>query len=510
MLVYAIGIDGEGEPTIAPRAVRPPPPHPDAGPVPVPRPPRRPRPMAAAAAARRLGRRLRRAGGDDRVNVAALRDMTDDSGGRTEIIRDPRDLESGDRRHRRRVEQAVLPRLPVAREEGRPLALDPRRGAGTARTACARGTRLRRELNRVECRVPLLATALGLSLLGSCGGLLVASLAAALHRRASATRLVPWLVSYAVGALLGVALLALLPEALETLSPPAVFGTLLAGILAFFILEKLVLLRHCHTDECQVHGATAPLVLIGDAFHNFIDGAIICAAVLTSVPLGVNTAIAVAAHEIPQEVGDVAILLAAGYSRGGALLLNVVSGASGIARRAASRYGAVGVVPGIRPFVLAFSSASLLYIAMSDLIPDLHRGQIDANAVAPGAAHRRRHRHGRRLRTAASDDMAIDKVNLATVEKMWRREVEAAHTYRHARRARARPEAPRHPAAPRRAGRQARGALVRAHRRRHRARARSAARSSAACRGSSASPIRTSSCTASSRRRTRPKPSTTS
>jgi zinc and cadmium transporter len=227
--------------------------------------------------------------------------------------------------------------------------------------------------------VPLLATALGLSLLGSCGGLLVASSLLLFTQRVR-TRLVPWLVSYAVGALLGVALLALLPEALDTLRPTAVFGTLLGGILTFFVLEKLVLLRHCHTDECQVHGATVPLVLIGDAFHNFIDGAIICAAVLTSIPLGVNTAIAVAAHEIPQEVGDVAILLAAGYSRRGALLLNLVSGASGLLG-ALIAYGAVGVVPGIRPFILAFSSASLLYIAMSDLIPDLHRGQIDANAV---------------------------------------------------------------------------------------------------------------------------------
>ena len=227
--------------------------------------------------------------------------------------------------------------------------------------------------------MPLLATVLGLSLLGSFGGLLVASslLLFTAHAR---TRLVPWLVSYAVGALLGVALLALLPEALTTLRPAAVFGTLLAGILTFFVLEKLVLLRHCHTDECQVHGATVPLVLIGDAFHNFIDGAIICAAVLTSVPLGVNTAIAVAAHEIPQEVGDVAILLAAGYSRSRALVLNLISGASGLAG-ALLAYGAVGVIPGIRPFILAFSSASLLYIAMSDLIPDLHRGQIDANAV---------------------------------------------------------------------------------------------------------------------------------
>src|SRR5437870_2247870 len=189
------------------------------------------------------------------------------------------------------------------------------------------------------------------------------------------SRLIPWLVSHAV-----VALLALLPEALAELPPPAVFGTLLAGILAFFVLEKLVLLRHCHTDDCHVHGAAAPLVFFGDAFHNFLDGAIICTAVLTSVPLGVNTAIAVAAHEIPQEVGDVAVLLAAGYSRSRALMLNVVTAASGILG-AVLAFGAVEVVPGIRPYVLSVSSASLLYIAMSDLIPDLHRGELDANGL---------------------------------------------------------------------------------------------------------------------------------
>jgi zinc and cadmium transporter len=218
-----------------------------------------------------------------------------------------------------------------------------------------------------------------LSLLGSFGGLLVAS-SLLLFKDAVRTRLLPWLVSYAVGALLGVALLALLPEALMELPAASVLGTLLAGIIVFFVLEKLVLLRHCHTEECLVHGATAPLVLLGDAFHNFVDGAIIAAAVVSSVPLGINTAIAVAAHEIPQEVGDVAILLASGYSRRRALWLNIVSGASGIAG-ALLAFVAVGLVPGIRPYILAFSSASLLYIAMSDLIPDLHRGAIDANAV---------------------------------------------------------------------------------------------------------------------------------
>jgi zinc and cadmium transporter len=226
--------------------------------------------------------------------------------------------------------------------------------------------------------VPLLATALGLSVLGSVGGVLVAS-SLLLFTDHVRTRLVPWLVSYAVGALLGVALLLLLPEALGILPASRVFATLLAGIILFFVLEKLVLLRHCHTDDCHVHAAAAPLVIIGDAFHNFLDGATVCAALLTSVPLGVNTAIAVAAHEIPQEVGDVAILLAAGYSRRRALLLNVASGASGIAG-ALMAYAAVEVLPGLRPYVLAFSAASFLYIAMSDLIPDLHRGQLDRGA----------------------------------------------------------------------------------------------------------------------------------
>jgi zinc and cadmium transporter len=227
--------------------------------------------------------------------------------------------------------------------------------------------------------VPLLATALGLSLLGSLGGLLVAS-SLLLFNESLRGRLVPWLVSYAVGALLGVSLLALLPEALMSLTAATTFATLLAGILTFFVLEKLVLLRHCHTDTCLVHGAAAPLVIIGDAFHNFLDGAIVCAAVLSSVPLGINTALAVAAHEIPQEVGDIAILLAAGYSRRRALTLNIASGASGLLG-ALLTYGAVGLLPIARPFVLAFSSASLLYIAMADLIPDLHRGSLNRSSI---------------------------------------------------------------------------------------------------------------------------------
>ena len=226
-------------------------------------------------------------------------------------------------------------------------------------------------------RVPLIA--LGLSVLGGLGGLLVAS-GILLINDSRRARLIPWLVSYAVGALLGVSMLAILPQALETLAPPKVFATLLAGILAFFVLEKLVLWRHCHIHDCEVHDGSVFPVLIGDAFHNFVDGAVIAAAVMTSVPLGVSTALAVAAHEIPQEVGDFAILLHAGYSRQRALLLNVMSGLAS-AGGAVVALVAVRLVPVLLPYCLALAAASFLYVAMADLIPGLHRGRTDAHSL---------------------------------------------------------------------------------------------------------------------------------
>ena len=225
----------------------------------------------------------------------------------------------------------------------------------------------------------LLLIALGLSVLGGLGGLLVAS-GILLFNDSARSRLVPWLVSYAVGALLGVSMLAILPEALEQLPAQRVFGTLLVGILVFFVLEKLVLWRHCHTHDCEVHDGTVIPVLVGDAFHNFVDGAVIAAAVMTAVPLGISTAIAVAAHEIPQEVGDFAILLHAGYSRSRALLLNLLSaGASALGAVAALI--AFNVVPVILPYFLALAAASFLYVAMADLIPGLHRGRTDAHSL---------------------------------------------------------------------------------------------------------------------------------
>ena len=221
-----------------------------------------------------------------------------------------------------------------------------------------------------------LAWAVGLTLVGSLGGVLVASGLLFFNDRFR-QKAVPWLVSYAVGTLLGVALLVLLPEALTHLSPRTVLGSLLGGIMLFFLLEKLVLWRHCHTHDCEAHGMAAPLVIIGDGFHNFVDGVIIGTAVRTSIPLGVSTALAVATHEIPQELGDFAILLSAGYSRRKALVLNIVSGAAAVLGAVLAVF-ALDWLPQVNHYVLSVAAAGFLYIAMADLIPDLHRGRIDA------------------------------------------------------------------------------------------------------------------------------------
>ena len=224
-----------------------------------------------------------------------------------------------------------------------------------------------------------LLAAVGLSLVGSGGGVLIAS-SLLLLDDSLRLRIVPGLISYAVGTLLGVALLALVPEALDALPATAALGALLAGIVGFFMLEKLVIWRHCHTAGCDAHDSSAALILIGGSLHNFTDGAIVGAAVLTSLPLGITTALAVAAHQIPQEVGDYAILLDAGYSRRQAFVMNTLS-ASTCALGAVAVYAAASWTPTALPYVLAFAAGSFLYVAMSDLIPGLHREAIDVGAI---------------------------------------------------------------------------------------------------------------------------------
>lgn len=222
-------------------------------------------------------------------------------------------------------------------------------------------------------------TAVGLSVLGSVGGLLLASVVL-LARNDLRTRLVPWLVSFAVGTLLGASLFNLLPEALEGQPVDAAMFTLVAGILTFFVLEKVVLWHHCHEgEECAAHTRAASLIVIGDAVHTFVDGAVIAAATLVSPALGVTTALAVAAHEIPQEMGDAAILLSAGYSRRAAFGLNLASAGGGVLG-ALMMLAFGSMVPLVIPKVLAFAAGAFLYVAMADLIPSLHQGKLDAGS----------------------------------------------------------------------------------------------------------------------------------
>jgi zinc and cadmium transporter len=201
--------------------------------------------------------------------------------------------------------------------------------------------------------------------------------------------LVPHLVSFATGALLGAALIGLIPGAIEGAGLDHVHEVglaVLAGLLLFFVLEKLVLWRHCHEDECEAHvpgEANAPsdhhrsravgaMILWGDAAHNVLDGVVIAAAYLTRPGLGVATAIAVFAHELPQEVGDIAILLHSGMSRLRALSLNLLISVSAVAGGIAA-YWSMADALRVLPYALAFAGASLLYVAVADLIPGLHR-----------------------------------------------------------------------------------------------------------------------------------------
>lgn len=224
----------------------------------------------------------------------------------------------------------------------------------------------------------LLATAVG-----GVGGVAVAALFLTVPARVR-TAALPALLSFATGSLLGGAFLGLIPHALEEEASPGIHNlglALLGGLIGFFIIEKFLIFRHCHTEECEAHvadearaRASGSLILLGDTVHNFIDGVVIGAAFLADWRLGVTMTLAVAAHEIPQEVADFAILLHGGWTRGKALALNALTGLATVAG------GVVAYLPLHKesmeralPYVLAVAAANFIYVALADLIPTLHR-----------------------------------------------------------------------------------------------------------------------------------------
>jgi zinc and cadmium transporter len=229
------------------------------------------------------------------------------------------------------------------------------------------------------------------------GGIASVLCAWLISARASAAQ-VTILISYAVGALLGAVFIELLPHAFNTSDNlQTTAATILGGLLLFFILEKLVLWRHCHIEECEAHdpheahGHAAPvavvntavaghhdhgrsgmMILIGDTFHNFVDGVLIAAAFMADTQLGIVTALAIIAHEVPQEVGDFLILLHSGYTKKYAFMLNLLSSAAMVVGGVLA-YFALQTMQEWVNTLIALATASMLYVAVADLIPGLHR-----------------------------------------------------------------------------------------------------------------------------------------
>jgi zinc and cadmium transporter len=210
------------------------------------------------------------------------------------------------------------------------------------------------------------------------GGTLSAALAAfSLYLRAS---WIPMLVSFAIGTLLGAAFLEVIPAAFDQGDAHEAASAILGGIFGFFVLEKLMLWRHCHTEDCEAHdqhathdhGRSGALIIVGDTIHNFVDGVLIAAAFLQGTEIGIVAAVAIIAHEIPQEVGDFLILLHSGYTRARALAMNLLSSLATLVGGLLGYYS-LQAFEGLEPTLLGIVGASMIYVAVADLIPGLHR-----------------------------------------------------------------------------------------------------------------------------------------
>jgi zinc and cadmium transporter len=217
--------------------------------------------------------------------------------------------------------------------------------------------------------LPLVLWIVIFSLIGSVGSLIGGIIL--ILKEGWIQRIMFCLISFATGTLLGAVFLGMLPKAMTKAEPSTVLGYVLIGIVLFFVLEKLLIWYHCHNEKCEIHSAAPYLILFGDAFHNFMDGVVIAAGFLISIPFGIATSLAVVAHEVPQEIGDFAILLHGGMSKKKAFVYNFLSALPTIPG-ALIAYGFSYYVDKVTHFILALAASSFLYIAIADLIPEIH------------------------------------------------------------------------------------------------------------------------------------------
>ncbi len=220
------------------------------------------------------------------------------------------------------------------------------------------------------------------SIIASVGSILAASATLAISE-VKRTKIIPLLVAYATGALLASATVGLIPEALENnavVETEPLFLTFLLGIVAFFLLEKVIIWHHCHEEECEERKKMGSLILVGDAVHNMVDGILIAASFLTSVELGIAVSLSAIIHEVAQEIGDFAILLNSGYSRRRAFGFNLLSSLSMVVA-AIIAFFALDAVQNAVPFIIMISAASFVYIALADLSPELHHHKRDGKLI---------------------------------------------------------------------------------------------------------------------------------
>ncbi|GAB1417724.1 ZIP family metal transporter [Bacteroidales bacterium] len=194
-----------------------------------------------------------------------------------------------------------------------------------------------------------------------------------LLREKTLHKVATYLTYLAGGTLLGAAMLGMIPNAIHELDSRPAMAITLSGILFFFALEKVILWRTCINEDCHRHDhAAVPIILIGDAFHNAIDGVVVAASFLTSPALGVFAALSVVLHEIPQELGDFGILIKGGLKKSKALWFNILSSTTSIVAGVIAWF-MLDSMQELIPYALCFAASSFLYIALADLIPEMHR-----------------------------------------------------------------------------------------------------------------------------------------